>query len=277
MTTLNYSLAPEPLMATLKNWNIYVTTGKKKHCLGTFYITERIMAARFRLKKGTLLFSPSCTYNHCNRWCYQQLLRAAKRCDQFRQKELRHTCCGGLTSTQNLEINLSLSSWDPMALRIDIQGETDCWIFGLQPDCCSLLVSPTIFWQGFTWISRARKDKKCFWSVILISAEARNHLPDCRSYSTCFDIDHRLFICNLKGKLRRHVTVHGLRPKRQQIEALKSEQTSEAFRQLVWSLVIRGNSLEAVAHVLHDRNISWDLLHKPLKRNSRFCLNQLSF
>ena len=150
-----------------------------------------------------------------------------------------------MTSMQNLETN---ASW----LCFIIMGPHGCGDRNPRGDrlvkfCMGDNLTAAHSWfskrssHKVTWINRARNARNAI-DYILIDTEARNHLTNCRSNSASLDTDHRFVICNLKWKFRCPAAVHGLRSKRPNVEALRSERASEDFRWLIRSRVAQGDS-----------------------------------
>ncbi|XP_038045144.1 craniofacial development protein 2-like [Patiria miniata] len=213
------------------------------------------MAARFRLRKGSLLFvsvyapTSTATDDIINNF-YSQLQ------DVINSNKKN---CNTLVVAGDFNAKLG-NQRIPLVMGPHGHGDRNSRGDRLVDFCMVNNLTAAHSWfpkrssHKVTWISRARNARNAI-DHILISTEARNHLTDCRSYSACFDTDHWLVICNLKWKFRRHATARGLRPQHPNVEALKSEQSSEVFRQLVRSRVTQGDSLEAVACVIHEASL----------------------
>jgi len=290
VTTLNYDLASDHLEACLRNYKYDILaitethlTGQQVNCNGrlllsggnkhyagvgilmsprakacvqsVYYISCRMMAARFTLKRGTLLFIA----------VYAPTSDAPDDVITAFYDDLQDCIDMYKTSRDTLviagDLNAKLGDSNTCAPVLGPHGYGDRNTRGdkLFDFCLAYNLTAAHSWfpgragRKITWISRAGNAKNTI-DYVLVSQSAKNLLTLCRSFGACFDTDHRLVICNMKIKFAKRRPP----PKQQQrpnIRALGNAGVASNLCNAVAGKVTRGDSLQQIAKTVDDETM----------------------
>ena len=217
-------------------------------------MSDRMMAARFQLTKGTLLFvavyapTSSADTDVLDEF-YEQLQDWI---DYNRKTRDILTVAG--------DFNAKLGNQHtPPVMGPHGIGERNASGDRLFDFCMANNITAAHSWfrkrasQKVTWISRAGNAKNAI-DHILIDQQSRNHMTDCRSFSACFDTDHRLVLCNIKLKFKRPFN-RSINSRKPNIDSLKNEQTADRLRCILKEKLKHGEQLDHIAAVIHEETI----------------------
>ena len=290
VTTLNYELASEHLEACLRNYKYDILaitethlTGHQEACNGRFllsggdkhyagvgilmspraktsiksvyYMSNRMMAARFAMKRGTLFFIA----------VYAPTSDAPDDVITAFYSELQDCIDTYKTTRDTLiiagDLNAKLGDSKTSAPVLGPYGYGDRNARGgmLFDFCLANNLTAAHSWfpgragRKITWISRAGNAKNTI-DYVLVSQSSKNLVSLCRSFGACFDTDHRLVICNMKIKFARRVQP----PKQQQrpnIRALQNAGVAKRLRNAVAAKVSCGDSLQQIAKTVDEETL----------------------
>ena len=231
---------------------ILMSKRAKSNLISTYYISDRVLAARFTLKRGHLFFiavyAPTST-------APDDVI--GQFYDQIQDCIDTHKKTGDILQIAG-DFNAKLGD-EKVHPVIGPYG------YGTRNErgdrllefCMANNLTAASSWfphrksRKVTWISRAGNAKNAI-DHILIDLKAKNWLTNSRSYSAVFDTDHKLVLANLKIKLGGPRKSSQIKRQKPNVEALKRPDIADQFRETVNVRVNHGDQLERIASIIHS-------------------------